>query len=70
MNKVKVELVLSESTVFFADLDYNLVQLMLNSNHVTIGGNTVKVRTTEVTSQGLIRFYGTKVSREPGSKML
>lgn len=64
MDKVKVELVLSESEKFVNELDEKVVELMMQSGYVTMCGHTIKVKSTEVTSKGIVRFYGTEASKE------
>jgi hypothetical protein len=62
MSEVAVEMILKDQNdaTFTKKLHSQLVQLMLNSELVTISSNTIRVETKEVTDKGMVRFLGTK----------
>lgn len=49
-------------------VDFETVQLMLQSPFITVNGTTIKVKTFEVTDLGTINFYGEEIkySKERG----
>ena len=42
-------------------IDFETVQLMMQSEYVTIAGNTIRVNYKEVTSDGIVRFKGERI---------
>jgi hypothetical protein len=62
MREVDVEMITDPNITFSAKIDYQIVQLMMNSDFISISSNTIRVETKEVTDKGLVRFFGTKVS--------
>ncbi|WP_397539212.1 hypothetical protein [Rummeliibacillus pycnus] len=61
MNGYKVELKIIGDENLEVILDYQTVHLMMLSEYVTIDGNTVRVSYKEVTSDGIVRFTGSKI---------
>ncbi|PLT32119.1 hypothetical protein [Bacillus sp. V5-8f] len=61
---VRVEMIMNDTITFTSNVDFNTVQLMMNSDFITLNRNTIKVEAKEVTSDGLVRFYGLKAKPE------
>ncbi|AZB43050.1 hypothetical protein CEF21_12460 [Bacillus sp. FJAT-42376] len=63
MSKLVIEMVIEGEQVFQESVDYEVVQLMMQADYITVNMNTVRVHAKEVTSKGVVRFYG--VHRKP-----
>ncbi|MDQ1003981.1 hypothetical protein QFZ28_004381 [Neobacillus niacini] len=60
MTQVVVEMIMDKTVRSQEKLDSNIVQLMMQSEYVTISGNTIKVAYKNVSSKGIVKFYGNK----------
>ncbi len=61
MSNFKVELIVIGEETFDEMIDFETVQLMMQSEYVTVAGNTIRVNYKEVTSDGIVRFKGERI---------
>ena len=57
-------MIMDREVKFNADVEYQIVQLMMQSELVTFDCNTIQVEAKEVTSEGIVRFMGSKIDLE------
>ncbi|MBS2969099.1 hypothetical protein J9317_10030 [Metabacillus sp. KIGAM252] len=60
MPQIKIVMIIDESDEFHDTVDLQIAQLMMQSDFITVNMNTVRVYAKEVTSTGIVKFYGVK----------
>ncbi|KZZ82735.1 MULTISPECIES: hypothetical protein [Bacillaceae] len=64
MPQVRIEMIIDENDAFHDKVDLEIAQLMMLSDFITVNSNTVRVYAKEVTSAGIVKFYGIRKKPE------